>query len=150
MKFQSLGMIACLALFTAGQPIHVQADEAQAALVGTSASRGYTIPEHLGTKEKEWYRVFQEGNFLADGWLKISADILAKTPADKHPAQRLALENLGRKIGLEWCRNNDVRKVDTAMIQDWGGLLRRTAKTHPERLGEAIASIDEEVDSVLD
>ena len=126
------------------------ANEAQAALMGRQSAYQYTIPEHLSTEEKSWFRTFQEGNILSMGWQEISAEILARTSPDQRQEQRIALENLGRKIGMEWCRPNRVRKVDSSMLQDWGGLLRKTAKKNPKQLTQAIAYIDQELDAVLD
>jgi hypothetical protein len=124
------------------------ASEAQAALTGRMPV--YEIPAKLNPEERRWFKVFQEGNFLSDGWQEISAEILAKTPAAQRQAQRAALENLGNKIGMEWSRPNAIRKVDSAMLQEWGDILRRTARTNPLQLAKAIASIDQKVDAVLD
>ena len=52
------------------------ANEAQASLTGGQVQLRYNIPVHLSAEEKEWYKVFQEGNMLIDGWQKISANLL--------------------------------------------------------------------------
>lgn len=126
------------------------ASEAQAALTGRTSAYQYAIPAKLSTEERRWFKVFQEGNFLSDGWQEISAEILAKTPAEQRPAQKAALDNLGTKIGMEWCRPNATRKVDSSMLQEWGDILRKTARKNPQQLAKAIAYIDQEVDAVLD
>lgn len=126
------------------------ANEAQAALLGKPTAYRYEIPDNLTPEEKSWFKVFQEGNFLSDGWQEISAEILAKTPPDQRQTQRIALENLGRKIGMEWSRPNDVRKVDSAMLQEWGGILKKTARKNPKQLTQAIVSIDQKLDAVLE
>jgi hypothetical protein len=51
---------------------------------------------------------------------------------------------------MEWCRPNATRKVDSSMLQDWGDILRKTARKNPQQLAKAIAYIDQEVDAVLD
>lgn len=128
----------------------VVASNAQAALQSSAVSQSYTIPEHLSDEEKRWFKTFHEGNFLSEGWQEITAYLLARTPAEQRAAQKNALDNLGMKIALEWCRDNDVRKVDSSMLQEWGGLLKKTANTNPVDLPKTIAYIDDEVESVLD
>ncbi len=125
------------------------ASEAQAALTGRMPVYQYKIPAQLNAEEKHWFKVFQEGNFLSDGWQDISTEILAKTPPEQRPSQRTALENLGNKIGMAWCRPNAIRKVDSSMLQDWGDILRKTARKNPQQLAKAIAYIDQKVDAVL-
>lgn len=115
-----------------------------------SVAYQYEIPAQLTAEERRWFITFQEGNFLSQGWQSISAEIMSKTPPEQQPAQRVALENLGRKIGMEWCRPNAVRRVNSSMLKEWGDILKKTARTNPRQLGSAIAYIDQEVDSVLD
>ena len=148
MSFKYYAMTVMLAMQIQSAPCY--ANEAQASLTNGRVQLRYNIPVHLSAEEKEWYKVFQEGNMLIDGWQKISATILAKTPADQLESQRIALENLGNKIGREWCRPNGVRKVNSSMLQDWGSILKKTAKHEPLKLAQAIAYIDQEVDAVLD
>ncbi len=127
-----------------------KAGEAQAAYLDTDHTGCYTIPDHLSAEEKKWFKAFQEGNMLAAGWQQISADLLASTPAEEHPAQVVALENLGLKIGQEWSRPNDIRKIDNSMLRKWGSLLKKTARENPQQLASTIASIDQQLDDLLD
>ena len=126
------------------------ASEAQAALMGGNAGHRYVIPAKLSAEEQRWFKVFQDGNFISEGWQEISAEILTKTPPEQRSAQKEALENLGTKIGMEWSRPNGVRKVDSSMLLEWGNILRKTARTNPQQLAKAIEYIDQEVDAVLD
>lgn len=112
-------------------------------------AHSYGIPAKLSADEQRWFMVFQEGNFIAEGWQDISAEVLAKTPPEQRPAQKVALENLGTKIGTEWCRANEVRKVNSSMLQKWGEVLRKTARKNPHKLGNAIAFINQELDAAL-
>lgn len=149
MRFIYLGITIFLSVQCYSMPSF--ANEAQAALMGGSAaSRHYDIPANLSAEEKSWFKVFQEGNLLVNGWQKISTEILAKTPAEQRQTQKIALENLGKKIGMEWCRPNEIRKVNTSMLQEWGSLLQKTARQNPKQLARAIAFIDQELDAVLD
>lgn len=132
-------------------PASSSAGEAQAALTGGRMPvHRYEIPSQLNAEERRWFKVFQEGNFLSDGWQDIAAEILTKTPPEQRQEQKKALDHLGYKIGLEWCRPNAVRKVDSSMLQEWGDILRKTARNNPKQLAKAIAYIDQEVDAVLD
>jgi hypothetical protein len=126
------------------------ASDAQAALQSGSASQPYSIPEHLSNEEKRWFKTFHEGNFLSEGWQEITAYLLARTPEEQRQAQKAALDSLGKKIALEWCRANDVRKVDSSMLQDWGDQLKAAADENPVELPRTIAFIDQEVEAVLD
>lgn len=148
MSFKYYAMTVVLAVQFYAAPCY--ANEAQASLTSGRLQYQYTIPENLSAEEKGWFKVFQEGNMLIDGWQKISATILAKTPSEQREEQRIALDNLGKKIGMEWCRPNGVRKVNSSMLQDWGSVLKKTAKHEPLKLAQAIAYIDQEVDAVLD
>lgn len=127
------------------------AQEAQAALIKNNVDELiYTVPTDLNEDEKYWFVKFQEGNLFADGWQEITKSILAKTPVKERNKQKALLARLGEKIGLEWCKDNDSRKIDTSMLQSWGKQLKNTAKKDPDRLGMLIASIDREVDTILD
>lgn len=133
-----------------GNVTQAAAGEAQASTLSRGAGYHYEIPANLSPEEKTWFKVFQEGNFLSIGWQEISAEIMAKTPPEQRSTQKAALENLGNKIGMEWCRPNRVRKVDSSMLVEWGDILRKTARKNPQQLAKAIAYIDQEVDAVLD
>ena len=137
----------CLTFLSALAP-SAWANNAQAAL--TDGAGGHEVPGHLSDEEKQWFKTFYEGNMLADGWHEITAYLLSRTPEEERSAQRLALDNLGRKIVLEWVRPNDVRKVDTDMLRTWGSELKKTAKQDPQQLARTIAAIDQEVEAVLD
>ena len=139
--------ILCLTALSALAP-SARANTAQAALTGGAG--GYEVPAHLSAEEKRWFKTFYEGNLLADGWHEITAYLLSRTPEQERAAQREALDNLSRKIVLEWARPNDVRKVDTDMLRDWGGVLKETARENPEQLARVIAAIDQEVEAALD
>jgi len=147
-RFIYLGIALFLSVQVYSAPL--LANEAQAALTGRTSVYRYEIPETLTPEEKAWFKTFQEGNILAMGWQEITAEILARTSMDKRQEQRIALESLGRKIGMEWCRQNRVRKVNTSMLQEWGGVLRKTAKKNPQQLAQAITYINQELDAVLD
>lgn len=132
-----------------GNALPVAAREAVASMTGPEAGHAYEIPASLTPEERKWFRVFQEGNFLSDGWQDIAAEILAKTAPEERPAQKVALDDLGRKIGMEWCRPNSVRRVNSAMLSAWGDILRATARKNPQQLAWAISFINQKVDAAI-
>ena len=106
-------------------------------------------PDRLSPEEQKRFRIFQEGTFLIDGWQAITEKLLANTPENLREQQKKRLDQLGLKIGLEWSKDNDIRRVDTRMLQQWGEVLKKTAKKNPEQLPEVIVSIDQEVNNIL-
>ena len=106
-------------------------------------------PDRLSPEEQKWFRIFQEGTFLIDGWQAITEELLASTPENLREHQKKRLDQLGLKIGLEWSKDNDIRRVDTRMLQQWGKALKKTAKKNPKQLPEVIVSIDQEVNNIL-
>jgi len=105
--------------------------------------------DNLSQEERKWFKTFQDGTFFVDGWIDITKELLASTPEGLRESQKKHLEQLGLKIGLEWCKSNAIRRVDTKMLQQWGKSLKKTARKNPEQLSEIIVSIDQEVDNIL-
>jgi hypothetical protein len=81
---------------------------------------------------------FLQGTFFADGWAQITDHILQHFSSEEREGQLLMLTELGNKIGREWCRDNAIRKIDTAMLKEWGSQLRTTASEKPHLLPEVI------------
>lgn len=138
----------CILLLGGGGTLAAADQETPASSSGQVAY-AYEIPPQLSSEERIWFKVFQEGNYISRGWQNICAEILAKTPPEQRSMQQAALDNLGRKIGMEWARPNSVRKVTSSMLLEWGDILRQTARTNPGELSRAIASINQKVDAVL-
>ena len=105
--------------------------------------------DKLSPEEKEWFAKFLEGSLFVQGWKGITADILAKTPEDLQEEQRLALETLGTKIGCEWSKDNDTRKIDTDMLKQWGKQLKKTVTDNPHQVSQVIAEINQRVAMLL-
>jgi hypothetical protein len=103
-------------------------------------------PEHLSEEEKEWFATFQEGTFYVQGWQEITAEILETVKQEnKKEELRRSLTNLGIRIGCEWSKKNDVRKIDTDMLSEWGSELQETAEKNPDELPIVIANIQQKV-----
>ena len=61
--------------------------------------------------QQEWYKKFYEGTFLVKGWKSRMNEILkGLSPEDKGKMGK-QLETIGKNIGMEWAKPNDVRKV---------------------------------------
>lgn len=103
----------------------------------------------LSSEELKWFNKFMEGSLMLDGWQDITKKILANTPEEQQPKQRQLLESLGIKIGIEWSKDNVVRRVDTEQLRVWGRKLKKTVEEQPEQLSYVIASIDREADDLL-
>ena len=52
-------------------------------------------------------------------WNELVDRTLARVPAARRPYLRFYLWRLGRLIGFEWARDNDIRKIDTKTLQTW-------------------------------
>jgi len=99
--------------------------------------------------QQEWYKKFYEGTFLVKGWKSRMNDVLkGLSPEDKVNMGKL-LENLGEKIGMEWAKPNDVRKIDTAQLQQWGNDLKNAKQKGTEALAGRIRQLNAEVDKKL-
>jgi len=110
---------------------------------------GYVSPAYSSEEEK-WFRAFQEGNFFISGWRDIMRDVLRVFSPEEQERQRGRLDALGEKIGREWARDNDIRRIDDGMLHSWGALLRQASrKKVPENMAATIHRIDQEVNSLL-
>jgi hypothetical protein len=105
--------------------------------------------DKLSPEEKEWFAKFQEGTLFVQGWKGITADILTKTPEDLQEEQRLALETLGTRIGCEWSKDNEIRKIDNDMLKQWGKQLKQTVIDNPHQVSQVIAEINQRVAMLL-
>ena len=141
--------ILILVVFLAAPQIYA-ATVAEASTGHERPSVGKYDLSGLTEDEREWFFTFLNGNFFADGWKEISAEILMNTVAHEREQQQIRLYELGYKIGREWCKRNETRKIHTAMLRKWGSVLKETADDAPHLLGQVIQRIDREVSELLD
>ena len=101
----------------------------------------------MANKDQQgWYKKFYEGTFLVKGWKsRINEVLKGLSPEDKGEMGQL-LETLGKKIGMEWARPNDVRRIDTAQLQRWGKDLQNASQKGSEALADQIQQLNGEVD----
>jgi len=100
--------------------------------------------------EEEWYQTFWEGTVFTDGWHDITEDILISMPEVQRAGYKEYLRELGEKIGREWAKDNEVRRIDNSKLMEWGDRLKGTAADEPAALVEVIRNINNEVESILD
>ncbi len=99
--------------------------------------------------QQEWYKKFYEGTFLVKGWKARMNEILAGLPPEDKGEMGEQLENFGKKIGMEWSKPNDVRKINTSQLQQWGKDLQNAKQKGPKALADRIEQLDQEVDHKL-
>jgi len=108
-----------------------------------------TVLQGLDEAERDWYRRFQEGIMFFDGWSEISREILAAYPKDQVGDRKPMVQRLGVKIGTEWCKDNEIRKIDNPMLHSWGKKLRESIVMGHEIITETLLEIEYEVDMLL-
>jgi len=61
--------------------------------------------------------------FSGDSWYDLMIALFAKVPGGAAPEFCTRLWELGRSIGFEWARANDLRRISTDDIEDWWSQL---------------------------
>jgi len=125
------------------------ATEAEASVGERKATFGTHDLSGMSEDERDWFITFQKGTFFCDGWEEISEDILMNTHVQEREQQQGRLDKLGYKIGREWSKGNDDRKIHTSMLRKWGHDLKKTAANTPDLLDETLQRIDQEVDELI-
>lgn len=59
-------------------------------------------------------------------WSEIMQRILAAAPAERREKLRTRLILLGQRIGYEWAKENDIRRIDNGHIKSWSADLQRS------------------------
>lgn len=95
-----------------------------------------------------WVARFYEGwEMMPIGWQDISATVLV----DLEPMQfRMIdgyLERIGAQISGEWAKDNEVRQIDSRMLNLWASVLQ--AEYTPEYRIAAVQVIARDVDNIL-
>jgi hypothetical protein len=58
-------------------------------------------------------------------WNETVRSLLAAAPAERRAALAARLHQLGRRIGHEWAKENDIRKISTDHIRAWYAALEK-------------------------
>ena len=100
-------------------------------------------------KEDEWYKKFMDGTFLVKGWKSREKELLEDFEGSKQDDMASLLNKLGKKVGREWAKNNQIRRIDTAMLRQWGNQLIKAKKQGPDMLEKEAKRIESEVGKTL-
>lgn len=86
---------------------------------------GLTYDDH---DHRLWYEVrFWTGEcpddffwcFSGESWYHVMDNVLSYAPASDRPALCGRLFTLGIRLGHEWARDNDLRRIETDDLEDW-------------------------------
>lgn len=88
----------------------------------------------MTSEEQKWYNKFQKGGLFFDGWQDISQDVVSKVPEEEKLKTKVTMQVLGDKIGSEWCKKNDIRKISTDMLKEWGSQLRKAVASSSSQI----------------
>lgn len=116
---------------------------------GPLVSLETSVLSALSEEEKSWYSKFHDGIMFFDGWRTISNKILSVFPPEIVEEKKPSVQRLGIKIGAEWCRDNEMRRITTKMLQAWGSRIREAAERGARETETVLQEIETEVDSVL-
>ncbi len=103
----------------------------------------------MSEKEKTWFLKFQNGIPFFDGWKDISQNIISNFPEQEKERIKTSLKKLGNKIGIEWAKDNAIRKIDTDMLRGWGKKLEKALDKGFKHVTETVHRVDREVDEIL-
>jgi hypothetical protein len=106
--------------------------------------------EQFSAQERAWFETFQKGTIYARGWREITSELVAKAPMEIKCDLQKRLERLGTRIGREWSKNNQIRKIDNAMLRQWGDMLEQTAEQAPDKIPQVVENLNLKVLALLD
>lgn len=88
-------------------------------------------------KHRGWYVRFWNGSCAelrgvicmsgAPHWGEIMQRLLVSVPAERRTQVQTRLVVLGRTVGYEWAKENDIRRIDNGHIKRWTNALKQTA-----------------------
>jgi hypothetical protein len=108
---------------------------AQAQAITVRADCARFVPQNVSFDDRThllWYNRFWTGDCAGlfgclrgepnwDSWINI---LLAQTSADRRPALLERACRIGHMIGLEWAKDNGIRKIDTRAVRGFGEALK--------------------------
>ncbi len=100
-------------------------------------------------EEENWFKKFQEGTLLAKGWKARVKEIIKPFRSPERERLQQELEILGEQIGREWAKDNNIRKIDTKMLQNWGESLVAAKDRGADSLIDEIQEIRVNVDKLI-
>jgi hypothetical protein len=71
----------------------------------------------------QWVLRFYQGSGMVPGWLNMTAQVQKRLSPEHWQRVRPRLQQLGRSIGGEWAKDNDIRKLNTRAAAVWRDAL---------------------------
>ena len=82
----------------------------------------------------DWVKSFYLGTVLyPTGWLQIQTRALNLSGETQQGYLTNLLEELGKKIGAEWAKENDLRVIDNRLLVIWGSTIQLAFGTESSR-----------------
>jgi hypothetical protein len=84
-----------------------------------------TMNREIQTREQylEWVTGFYAGSWLAAGWTRRQADLIAPLEARDLRLAEPELRFLGQLLSSEWAKDNRTRRVNSDLLALWGGVM---------------------------
>jgi hypothetical protein len=112
------------------------AGQAQAQAFVNPLCQTYVSPAGLrfdSAEHSRWYKRFWTGQCDhlfgclpgKPNWNEVVAQLLARGGGGERPALQPKVCTLGQRIGLEWSREHDVRRVSTSDLRRYFDMLKR-------------------------
>jgi hypothetical protein len=105
-------------------------------------------------KHRGWYIRFWNGSCAelrnvvclsgSPHWNEIMERLLAAAPAARREQIQVRLILLGRKVGYEWAKENNIRRIDNGHIKRWTSDLKQSGDVEA-----AVARIEAQAGSLL-
>jgi|GEM_PF-2974559 len=108
-----------------------------------------TMLDKMSEEDRDWYKKFHEGIMFFNGWKEITKDVLKKYSAKEKQKALIFMQHLGVRIGTEWSKDNDIRRIDTDMLKSWGKRLKEAAKKEKNHLTKTLYALKAEVEELL-
>ena len=94
-----------------------------------------------------WITRFYKGFSIAPGWLSLTEQVLENLEEPQKSEVNQRLYHLGAKIGTEWAKDNEVRKLNTRNASVWRDGLIESLRQND--LNNYITRVEEDVESIL-
>lgn len=136
-----------LAAFIGASAVHAQS-------VSPARAVSYDGIAFDDAKHRGWYIRFWNGSCAelrnvvclsgAPHWNEIMARLLAAAPAARREQIQVRLILLGRKVGYEWAKENNIRRIDNGHIKRWTSDLKQSGDVEA-----AVARIEAQAGALL-
>jgi len=96
-----------------------------------------------------WLNVFYQGTLLTQGWNSLKALILEMTPDHAKVQLTGKLDCLGEKIGREWSKDNQDRRISNSHLMHWADVLKTARSKDFQHILETLEALENEVNDLL-